>query len=262
MNNRDIKGRIFNIQKYSLHDGPGVRTIVFFKGCRLRCRWCCNPESQNFDIQKMIVGGKEKTVGEDISAGEIIDKILKDMPYYRRSGGGITLSGGEFLCQTEFAEALLSLAKENGISTAVESTAFAPFEDIEKLLPLIDYYLMDIKHTDADKHKEYTGQSNERILENAKKIAEIKGRDLIIRVPVIPSFNDTEDEISKIAEFTSTLKGVEKLHLLPYHNMGKDKYDGLGRNYGMGDAYPPTKAKMENLKRTASKFGLKVQIGG
>lgn len=262
MNNRDVRGRIFNIQKYSLHDGPGVRTIVFLKGCRLRCRWCCNPESQNFEIQNMIVGGKEKTVGEDISAGEVMDKIIKDMPYYRRSGGGITLSGGECLCQIDFAEALLSLAKEKGISTAVESTAFAPFEDIEKLLPFIDCFLMDIKHTDAGKHKEFTGQSNELIMENAKRIAAAKGRNLIIRVPVIPTFNDTEEEIREIAKFTASLGGVEEMHLLPYHRMGKDKYDGLGRNYGMGELYPPTKSKMENLKRTASEFGLRVQIGG
>ena len=170
MDYRDIKGRIFNIQRYSVHDGPGVRTIIFLKGCRLRCRWCCNPESQEYKIQQMVVGGKTKTVGEDKTVGEIIDNIVKDMPYFRRSGGGITLSGGECLTQPDFAEGLLRCAKDYGLSTAVESTAFAPFEVIEKILPHLDYYLMDIKHMNSAKHKEFTTQPNELILENAKKI--------------------------------------------------------------------------------------------
>lgn len=261
MDYRNIKGRIFNIQRYSVHDGPGVRTIVFLKGCYLRCRWCCNPESQEYEIQKMTVGGTVKTVGEDKTAGEIIDDIAKDMPYFRRSGGGITLSGGECLAQPDFAEALLVCAKEYGLSTAVESTAFARFEVIEKLLPHLDYYLMDIKHMNSAKHKEFTAQPNELIIENAKKIADYKGTKLTIRVPVIPTFNDTEEEISAIAEFAASLK-VEQLHLLPYHRMGEDKYKGLGREYKMVDIYPPTDEKMKSLKRAAEKFDIKVQIGG
>ncbi len=262
MDYKNVKGRIFNIQKYSVHDGPGVRTIVFLKGCRLRCRWCCNPESQEYKIQNMVVAGKEKTVGEDVLAGEIMENVLKDKPYFRRSGGGLTLSGGECLCQIDFSEALLALAKENGISTAIESTAFAPFEDIERVLPYLDYYLMDIKHMNSEKHKEFTGQENGLILENAKKIAAYKGTKLVVRVPVIPTFNDTEEEIREIAKFASSLPGVDEIHLLPYHRMGQDKYDGLGREYKMGDVYPPTKEKMENLKRVASREGIRAQIGG
>lgn len=262
MDYRNIKGRIFNIQKFSVHDGPGVRTIVFLKGCPLRCRWCCNPESQSFEIQKMNIGGKEKIVGRDVTAGEIIDDVIKDMPYFRRSGGGITLSGGESLVQADFAEALLTLAKEFSISTAIESTAFAPFETIERLLPKLDYYLMDIKHMNSEKHKEFTGQPNELILENAKRIAEYKGTELIVRVPVIPTFNDTEEEIFEIASFASKLNGVSEIHLLPYHRMGEDKYKGLGREYKMSGIYPPTDTKMENLKRVASRAGIKAQIGG
>ena len=117
-----VRGRIFDIQRFSVHDGPGVRTIVFLKGCALRCRWCCNPESQSFEIQKMTVAGKEKTVGRDVSVGEVIPEVLKDRVYYRRSGGGLTLSGGETLLQIDFAEALFAAAKENGINTAIEST--------------------------------------------------------------------------------------------------------------------------------------------
>ena len=146
-----VTGRIFDIQKYSVHDGPGIRTIVFLKGCALRCKWCCNPESQKFEIQHMNAEGTSKLIGRDVSAGEVIEEVKKDEAYFRRSGGGLTLSGGEMLLQPDFALALLKLAKASGISTAVESTGFARFETIEKLLPYIDTYLLDIKHINAEK---------------------------------------------------------------------------------------------------------------
>lgn len=257
----NVSGRIFDVQKFSVHDGPGIRTIIFLKGCALRCRWCCNPESQKFEIQTMMQNGKEKTVGRDVTVAEVLEIVKQDMPYYRRSGGGMTLSGGEMLCQSEFAYALLRGAKEAAINTAVETTAFAPWEKIEKLLPYIDTVLMDIKHTDSAKHKEFTTQTNERILENAVKIAE-NAKKLIIRVPVIPTFNDTEAEIASIAKFASTLKNVSEINLLPYHNFGKDKYDGLGRDYPMGDLPSPTAEHMEKLKSVAESFGLKCKIGG
>ncbi len=254
-------GRIFDIQKFSVHDGPGIRTIIFLKGCALRCKWCCNPESQSRDIQTMMQNGKEKTIGKDTTVKEILDIVKQDLPYYRRSGGGMTLSGGEMLCQSDFAYALLRCAKESAINTAVETTGFAPFEKIEKMLPYIDTVLMDIKHTDSAKHKEFTSQPNELILENAVKIAE-KAKKLIIRVPVIPTFNDTEEEIASIAKFASTLKGVDEINLLPYHRFGKDKYDGLGRDYPMGDLPSPTEEKMNTLKAVAERYGLNCKIGG
>ena len=139
------KGRIFNIQRFSIHDGPGIRTIVFFKGCYMRCAWCCNPESQSYDIQTMVENGKTKTVGKDVTVGELMTEILADSVYYRRSGGGLTLSGGEALGQADFARDLLHAAKEAGLHTAIESTANAPYEQIEKILPYLDLYLLDIK---------------------------------------------------------------------------------------------------------------------
>lgn len=256
-----VSGRIFDVQKFSVHDGPGVRTIVFLKGCFLRCKWCCNPESQSYDIQTMMQNGKEKTIGRDVTVEEVINIVKQDMPYYRRSGGGMTLSGGEMLCQSDFAYALLRTAKENAINTAVETTGFAPYEKIEKLLPYIDTVLMDIKHINSAKHQAFTSQPNERILENAVKIAQ-NAKKLIIRVPVIPTFNDTEEEIAAIAQFASTLQGVNEIHLLPYHRFGKDKYDGLGREYGMGDLPSPTDAHMQTLKAVAERYGLTCQIGG
>ena len=156
-------------------------------------------------------------------------EILADKPYYRRSGGGITLSGGEVLCQPEFAAELLKECKAAGLHTAIESTAVASFDKIEMILPYLDLYLMDVKHMDSEKHKEYTGQPNERILENAKKIAK-SGVDLIIRTPVVPTFNDSAEDIRAIAKFAAGLEGVKEYHLLPYHRLGQDKYAGLDRN--------------------------------
>lgn len=261
MENNSVVGRIFDIQKFSTHDGPGIRTIVFLKGCILRCRWCCNPESQSYRIQRMKTKDGTKVVGYDTTVGEVMKKIIQDMPYYRRSGGGVTLSGGEVLCQTEFVKALLSECKKNGITTAVETTACLPWNMIEPVLPLLDYVLMDIKHINSEKHEEFTGLRNELILQNAKKIAE-SGANLTIRVPVIPTFNDGEEEIASIAKFAATLPGVKEIHLLPYHRLGYDKYVGLDREYTMGDVMSPSKEKMEKLRTIAQSQGLDAIIGG
>ena len=256
-------GRIFDIQRYSIHDGPGIRTIVFLKGCYLRCRWCCNPESQEYKIQELTLAGKTKTVGRDVTVEEVMDEVRKDDRYYRRSGGGITLSGGECMGQPEFAEALLRATHEYGYSTAIETTACATREVVAKLLPHVDHFLMDIKHMDSAKHKEFTTQPNELILENAKYIAE-NARHLIIRVPVVPTFNDTPEEIAAIARFADSIPNVTELHLLPYHRLGQDKYAGIGRNYTLMDITPPTNEHMNKLLETALIVSTKlhVQIGG
>ncbi len=255
------KGRIFNIQRFSIHDGEGIRTIVFLKGCFLRCKWCCNPESQSNEVETLIEKGKPKIVGRDVTVDEIMPEILSDLPYYRRSGGGVTLSGGEMLFQPEFALDLLKACKANGLNTAVESTACAPFETIKRLLPYIDTFLMDIKHIDGEKHKRFTGADNALILENARKIA-ISGTHLIIRTPVIPGFNDTPEEIRAISKFAATLPNVKEHHLLPYHRLGQDKYAGLGRNYELDGITPPTSDKMKYLLSCAEESGLKCRIGG
>ncbi len=263
MDYMETKGRIFDIQRFSIHDGKGIRTIVFLKGCVLRCRWCCNPESQEFKIQTMMVQGKPKTIGEDVTVGEVMETVEKDRPYYRRSSGGLTLSGGESLCQPDFARDLLRAAKERGINTAMESMGCAPYEVIESILPYLDQYLMDIKHMNPQKHKEYTGRSNELMLANAKKVADSGMTDLVIRVPVIPGFNDRADEIEAIATYADSLPGVARMHLLPYHRLGRDKYDGLGREYLMGDVLPPSMEHMRRLKEAAVRAsGLDCQIGG
>lgn len=256
-----VKGRIFDIQRYSIHDGPGIRTIIFLKGCALRCRWCCNPESQSFDIETMKVNGRNKTIGKDVTVEEVMEEIKKDINYYFRSGGGVTLSGGESLLQPDFAAAIFRACKEMGLHTAIESTGFAPFEIIEKILPYLDLYLLDIKHMDSKKHEEFTTKPNERILENAKKIAE-HAKQIIIRVPVIPGFNDTKEEIRAISNFAKTLPNVKEIHLLPYHRLGQDKYDGLGRDYLLAGIEPMGEEKMQELLEVALEAGLQCQIGG
>ena len=205
--------------------------------------------------------GTVREMGRDVTAGEVVDELMKDYAYYRRSGGGVTLSGGEMLMQPDFAEAILRLCKDFGISTAVETTGYADFNIISRLIPHIDCFLMDIKHINSEKHKAYTGRENELILENAKEISK-RAKRLVIRVPVIPGFNDTPEEISDIAAFASSLDGVNEINLLPYHRMGSDKYRWLGRSYTLPELIPPTDEHMQILQETARKYGLFCKIGG
>ena len=257
----NVTGRIFNIQRFSIHDGPGVRTIVFLKGCPLRCRWCCNPEGQRYEIEQMEQGGTVKTVGRDVTVADVIAEVERDRIYYRRSGGGgLTLSGGECLAQPDFAAALLEAAKERGITTAIETTGCAPIEVIRRLLPYVDDVLMDVKHMNGEKHKAFTTRDNALILENARHIAR-EAKRLIVRVPVIPTFNDTEEEIGAIAAFAREI-GAQEIHLLPYHRIGSDKYAGLGRAYEMADIRPPEKERMQALLAVAEQAGIRGRIGG
>lgn len=255
-----MTGRIFNIQRYSIHDGPGIRTIVFFKGCAMRCAWCCNPESQRYEIEPLKEGDREKIIGRDVTVSDIMPEILADLPYYRRSGGGVTLSGGEVLCQADFAAELLRECRRAGLHTAIESAASLPYENIEKLLPYLDLYLMDIKHMDSEKHKEYTGKPNELILENAERVSK-SGVELIIRTPVVPTFNDSDEDIRRISRFAKSI-GAKAHHLLPYHRLGSDKYRGLGRNYSLKEILPPSRERMERLLEVALECGIRAQIGG
>ena len=257
------RGRIFDIQRYSIHDGLGIRTIVFLKGCVLRCRWCCNPESQSYDVEVMTTDGRPRAVGRDVTVEEVLETVERDRGYYRRSGGGLTLSGGESLCQPQFALALLAEAKERGIHTAMESMGCAPYEVIAEILPYLDTYLMDIKHTNTAKHREFTGRANDLMLANAEKIAASGQTELIIRVPVIPTFNETPEEIAAIARFANRLPGVRQLHLLPYHRLGQDKYKALDRPYLMEGILPPEREQMEMLKKIVENTThLRCRIGG
>ncbi|WP_295638814.1 glycyl-radical enzyme activating protein [uncultured Mailhella sp.] len=281
---RKVTGQVFNIQKYSVHDGPGIRTIVFAKGCPLKCRWCSNPESQRtqpqmafnpgrcispdkcgfcipacaqgaireergsividcdrcadcrtFDCagacpaRSLIVYGRERTV-EDV-----LDVVAQDALFYSRSGGGMTVSGGEPLFQKRFVMALLREARRRRIRTAVETCGFVPWETLEEAVPLLGCILFDVKHADAEKHRQGTGVGNELILSNLTKLLNcFPDKPVLVRTPVVPGFNDDDDTARAIGRL---LKGYANVsyEALPYHRLGAQKYTFLAREYPMGD---------------------------
>lgn len=220
----EMKARIFNIQKYSIHDGPGIRTVVFFKGCPLRCLWCSNPESQSSEIQ--IPWDKSqgdanliREQGRFLTISEIMKEILKDEVFYEESNGGVTLSGGEVLLQHKFATELLKLLKKQNIHTAIETTGFISSEIFEKFIDNVDLLLFDIKHYDRQKHFEATNVYNDLIIENLK-IAISKGKRVIVRIPVIPTINSGLDDARGFCELLKTV-GATEINLLPFHQFGQ-----------------------------------------
>jgi len=227
-------GTIFNIQKFSLNDGPGIRTVVFFKGCPLRCTWCANPESQSADLQipwdeKKAPPHFLKLKGERKSVEEIVRIVMQDEPFYQKSGGGITLSGGEALLQPDFAIALLQACKEKGLHTAMETTGFASPAVFQQVIGYLDLLLFDIKHWDEGAHKKYTGVSNLPILANMKYAIQ-QGKEVLPRLPVIPGVNaDLEDAKGFVRRLQEA--DANKVQLLPFHQFGENKYRMLGRNY-------------------------------
>ncbi|MBX7355063.1 glycyl-radical enzyme activating protein [Clostridium chauvoei] len=302
--NYDETGTVFNIQRFSVNDGPGVRTIVFLKGCPLSCLWCSNPESQNpneelmFNIKNCLGCKRCKDIcdvgaidfndvnridrtkcinckecsdicypgalvisGEKKSVEEVIKEVKKDATHFRHSNGGVTLSGGEPLMQPKFTLELLKGFKANAWHTTMETTGFESKEIIDEVIPWLDLVLLDIKHLDSDKHLKNTGQRNEIILENAKRISEL-GVETIIRIPVIPEFNSDKESIGKIAKFAKTLKMVKEIHILPYHRLGVNKYECIGRKYKIKDSITtPTEEYMEELKKVVENIGIKCNIG-
>ncbi|QIB70224.1 glycyl-radical enzyme activating protein [Aminipila butyrica] len=257
----NTKGIITEIQRFSVHDGPGIRTLVFLKGCPLKCKWCCNPETQDMDCQPIVEAGEPKIVGKTVSVAEIMSEVKKDSIYYRRSGGGITLSGGEVLAQPGFAKAILEACNTAGINTAIETSGFASFETIEPLIPFVNLILYDVKHVSDEKHRIFTGQSNSLILSNLAKLSD-KNIPLIARIPVIPTFNHTAEEIEAISCYVANLKGVKEIHLLPYHRLGESKYQGLERDYEFNSIEPLSQEDMSKLLEVVKKTGLPCQIGG
>lgn len=220
---------VFNIQHYSLQDGPGIRTTVFLKGCPLRCRWCCNPESQNTQPEQM---GKE-IVGKMLSVEDILKEVEKDEVFYHYGEGGMTVSGGEPLMQGEAVIELLKEARHRYISTTIETSGFAPEHIVLEAGKYLKTIYFDIKSMNARKHQEWTGVSNEKIIQNFKLLrTTYPEKNIIVRTPVIPGFNDDENDILQIREFLEFV-GQKEYELLPYHKFGKPKYEKLGRKYLM-----------------------------
>ena len=214
-----MKGEIFQIQRYCLHDGPGIRTVVFLQGCPLRCRWCHNPESHS--CARHAVGG------QTLSVGQVLAEVQKDEIFYRNSGGGITLSGGEPLVQAEFAYALLHAAKQSGIHTCIETCGYAPTEQICKLAEVTDLFLYDWKLTDPHLHASYTGADNRLIAQNLDALSRI-GAKIILRCPIVPTVNDNESHFCGIAEAANAFAGILAVQVEPYHPLGDSKYKKLG----------------------------------
>lgn len=299
----EMEGVLFNIQRYSLHDGPGIRTIPFFKGCPLSCKWCSNPESQRptpelifkksdcircgkcieackqqalsvsnaffIDRERCIQCGECTQVcptqalemkGKRMTVADVMRELQKEENLYRRSGGGITLSGGEPLAQPAFARELLKACKEKGWHTAIETTGFTTPEVIADVFPYVDLALTDIKAINPAIHLANTGIENSQILENLLRISFLT--KTIVRIPVIPGVNDNPEEIHNIAEFARLMSNVDTLHLLPYHSFGENKYGLLGRIYPMGEAVSIAESKMELLKREVESSGFHCHIGG
>lgn len=275
---------VFDIQRCSFSDGPGIRTTVFFKGCNLRCAWCHNPESQNANPQIMfyetrcIKCGKcvgkcphhfntcdlcgaceivceqeaRRVCGKRYTVEQLIKECLKDKNFYETSGGGVTISGGECMLQIEALEELLKQCKAKGLHTAIDTAGYVPYEYFERIISYTDLFLFDIKCFDNEKHKSFTGVGNELIFDNLKKLLEAKA-EVIIRIPVIEDVNDTTEEmvlIKKRLEDFGTVKGVE---LLPYHSMGEAKYKALSMD--VQSFKSPSKDKIQKLKEIFEEAG-------
>lgn len=287
------KGTVFNIQKMSIHDGPGIRTTVFFKGCLLNCLWCSNPESQRLEkevacfqtrcvkcgycaevcpkgliernppfeitdrsecdlcgicVKECCINGK-KVIGEDYTVEELLHEILKDKSFYDSSGGGVTFSGGEPLMQHEFLVEILKACKAQGLHTAIETTGFGKTEALLAAAEQLDLVYFDVKHMNDEKHREVTGVSNRRILENLTALGAAHD-NVVVRIPVIPGINDDDINIAKTAEYI-TSAGIGKLELLPYHNLGEVKYAQIGRIYELSEVKTPDEARMAQLADVA-----------
>jgi pyruvate formate lyase activating enzyme len=298
-----VEGTVFDIQSYSLDDGPGLRTSVFLKGCPLRCHWCCNPESLKMQPELLMleanclacgicteVCGSEALSltdgrlvwdrvhctscgecaqvcpaqamtwsGRRASAGSVIQEVLRDTPFYE-NGGGLTLTGGEATLQPLFAEALLRLAKAEGLNTAIETTANAPWETLEILFPYLDLWLVDLKHMDSREHRNWTGLGNELILSNLRKLGAAKAK-MRVRIPLIPTANLTEENLRASAEFALGLGAtVQSIDLLPYHKLGRAKYQATGRQWWEADLL--TDEDVQSAAELIRSYNLTVHIVG
>lgn len=249
----DMPGSVLRIEKSSIFDGDGLRTVVFMKGCPLRCQWCSTPESHHKGIQTTIDGSI--TYGSVMTIEEVMTEVRKDIPFYFHSGGGITVSGGEILVQSEFVSNLVSRAAWEGIDTCIETSFYGEWDKIEAILRNTNTAFVDIKLMDTEAHKKYTGIPNDSILSNIRKAgARRSDTKLIIRRPLIPGVNDSEQDLELLGRFLGELPGVDHLELLPYHRLGTDTYRKLGLTYGLPDTETPSKEHLEWCRGVTDKY--------
>ncbi len=241
---RNLQGMVLRLEKSSVYDGEGFRTVVFLKGCPLRCQWCSTPESQSPEIETTQDG--KITYGKLMTVEEVLVEVRKDSLFYFHSDGGMTISGGEILTQPAFVLALLRRAKFEAIDTCIETTLCAGWDIVRPVLDAVDNAFVDLKLVTEEKHIEYTGISNKQILRNLRTAgAGHLGEKLIIRTPLIPGVNDSEEELTKISRFVGSLSHVHHIQLLPYHRLGTDTYRKLGRPYLLADVQVPSEEHME-----------------
>jgi pyruvate formate lyase activating enzyme len=264
------KGLIFDIKRYALHDGPGIRTTVFLKGCAANCWWCHNPESQALGIEKSIRINRfdqstieeEEIIGRKMSVDELMIEICKDQVFYDESGGGVTFSGGEPLMQPKFLREILKRCNESGLRTTLDTTGSAPEDVFKSIIDFVDLFLYDIKFIDDRLHQKYAGVSNLNILRNLQTLVKQK-RAVALRFPVIPGITDQEKNIEEILQFVLNLnQGDMQIDLLPYHKIARHKYEKLNKDYLMGKTQVPTSGHMDSLKKKFERAGLQVTIGG
>ena len=264
-------GIIFDIKKFAIHDGPGIRTTVFFKGCSLDCWWCHNPESRNPEPESRQVrfsrGAhgdsrmKDTTIGCTVTVEELIAEILQDEIFYDQSGGGVTISGGEPLMQVEFLKALLDRCHHLSIHTAVDTSGYAAWNDFEQIYDLVDLFLYDLKIMDETDHKKYIGVSNRRILSNLARLTE-RGDKVIVRIPMIPDITDTQDNLEAIAVFLSSLPNVHFISLLPYNKLGEDKIERFEMGHPRRRWQTMPTEQVRQAGRMLESHGYQVSIGG
>jgi pyruvate formate lyase activating enzyme len=266
-----MKGLIFSVRRYSIHDGPGIRVTFFMKGCPLSCLWCHNPEGisslPETVIQTKKVGEHEfrniEEVGKFYSVGNLIEILDKERVFINQSKGGVTFSGGEPMMQMEFLLEALKACKASGYHTAVDTSGYTSVENYNSIIPFTDLFLFDIKHMDENSHIEFTGVSNTMILDNYLFLLK-SGKDIMVRIPVIPGFNDATEHLSELRQFllTTRTKSLKKINLLPYHKTGSSKYRRFNLRNRMEKVEPPSKDKILKLKEFFSETGIKVKIGG
>ncbi len=270
--NGQIKGIVFDIVKYAIHDGPGIRTTVFLKGCPLSCWWCQNPESKTMLPEKASGVDRRKylhlfrdcgkgVVGHEVTVKQVMAEVEKDVVFYRYSGGGVTYSGGEPLMQPDFLLALLKASKKKNIYTVLDTSGYAPWSIFKRIMDYVDLFLYDLKIMDNETHQKYTGEGNSLILANVEKLAHNRA-NIVIRIPIITGITDLSDNICAIGEFLRPISGIELVHLLPYNYLCKDKYQRMKKDYRLGNLNPPTEKKLNEIKNMLRTYGLHVKIGG
>ena len=295
---------IFNVQKFCVHDGPGIRTTIFFKGCPLSCAWCHNPESQGFAPELLVnaekctscrqclpacpagairaagegiitdrascracgdctdecLQGAREIAGRQATITELLAEIEKDRVFYEQSGGGVTLSGGEVLCQPEAVRVLAQACKSRGIYVAIDTCGHAPYENLARLLDCADLFLYDLKHLDPRRHQKFTGQDNRLILDNLLRLS-AAGQPIHLRIPLIENFNADDAHIETVAQFVRQLNLVQ-IDLLPYHNTGSSKYERLGRRYDRGCFTAPPPERLARIAALLRQVHPNITIGG